>query len=219
MSLTTEERGAIVSLYESRFAELGADVRSLGWRDATDQRIRFDVLCDIGDLTGASVCDIGCGLGDLYPYLRERFGSVRYVGVDICPSFVRVAAERHPDCRFVCADILPDPFTERFDYFLLSGALNYKVADNVALSRAMLRKMWSLADRGVAVNFLTSYVNFVRPHNYHHSPEETFAFGRSLTPWVALRHDYPLWEFTLHLLREPRGRREPGGSTPDAPRT
>ena len=62
------ERETMVGMYESRFAELGVDVKALGWRDDVDQKIRFDVLCDIGDLTGASICDVGCGFGDLVEY-------------------------------------------------------------------------------------------------------------------------------------------------------
>ena len=208
--MNPNERDAMVGMYEARFAEFGSDIKSLGWRDTIDQTIRFDVLCDIGDMAGASICDIGCGFGDLADYLHSRFGKqLNYVGVDVCPSFVRVAAERHPDCRFICTDILSDVFEEKFDYFILSGALNYLVEDNLALTHAMIRKMWSLSNKGVAVNFLTSYVNFVRPHNYHQSPEETFKFARELTPWVALRHEYPLWEFTIHMLKTPHVQRAP----------
>lgn len=61
-----------------------------------------------------------------------------------------------------------------------------------------------LATRGVAANFLTSYVSFERPHNFHHSPQDLFTLGHDLTPWVCLRHDYPLWEFTLQHRREGR---------------
>jgi trans-aconitate methyltransferase len=200
--MNKEDREAIVSLYEGRYAELGYDVRTLGWRGREDQRLRFRVLGDIADLAGASICDIGCGFGDLVPYLRERFGEFRYTGVDLSPSLIEEARRRHPEHEFHCLDILDGDFSLRADYFLLSGALNFRVEDNWGLTEAMLSRMFELADRGVAVNFLTSYVNFERPHNYHHRPEEVFRFARALTSRVALRHDYPLWEFTVYLYRE-----------------
>jgi hypothetical protein len=68
----------------------------------------------------------------------------------------------------------------------------------------MLTLMFSNASKGVSVNFLTSYVNFQREHNYHHSPEQVFSFAHTLTRRIALRHDYPLWEFTLYLYKEPQ---------------
>jgi SAM-dependent methyltransferase len=201
--MQADEREELKTLYETRYAELGRDVRTLGWKNSADQRLRFQLLCDIGDLRGQSVCDVGCGFGDLIPYLEERFGGFRYTGIDITPSLVDEASRQYPAHRFFCADILEDRFAEEHDYFLLSGALNYRVMDNWKLTTEMLALMFRLARRGVAVNFLTSYVNFQQQHNYHHQPEEIFRFARTLTPWVAIRHDYRLWEFTLHLLKQP----------------
>ena len=202
--METAERDALVGLYESRYHELGRDVRSLGWNTIDDQQLRFRVLSQIADLSNASVCDIGCGFADLLPFLRERFDDVTYTGVDVTPSFITEAKGRFPEASFHCLDILEGPFTERADYFLLSGALNYRVADNERLTCGMLEKMFSLANKGVAVNFLTSLVNFERPLNFHHDPMVTFGWARQLTKWVTLRHDYPLWEFTLYLHKEPQ---------------
>jgi SAM-dependent methyltransferase len=193
---------AVVKLYEGRFQEFGPDVRTLGWKDTVDQTLRFKVLCDIADLRGASICDVGCGLGDQVDYLRARFGEFTYTGIDVSPSLVRKAAELHPDQRFICANMVDAAF-EPVDYFLLSGALNFRVHDNEELTRTLVRKMFDAANKGVAVNFLSTYVNFQRPHNYHHSPEAVFAYARSLTRWVTLRHDYPLWEFTVYLYKDP----------------
>jgi len=174
------EREQLKTLYETRYAELGRDVRTLGWKNSADQRLRFQILCDIGDLRGKSICDVGCGFGDLIPYLQERFGEFRYTGIDITPSLTEEAARQYPQHRFLCSDILEDGFAEEHDYFLLSGALNYRVADNWKLTTEMLALMFRLARRGVAVNF-----------------------PRTLTQWAAIRHDYRLWELTLHLHKQP----------------
>jgi ubiquinone/menaquinone biosynthesis C-methylase UbiE len=193
---------ALVRLYEDRFTELGRDIRTLGWKSVADQALRFKILCDIGDLRATTICDIGCGFGDQVDYLETRFGKFSYTGIDISPSLIRKAAELHPDREFVCANMVEAPLS-RADYFLLSGALNFRVHDNEELSQTMLRKMFAAANKGVAVNFLSSYVNFQRPQNYHHSPEAVFSYARSLTPWVTLRHDYPLWEFSIYLYKYP----------------
>src|SRR5262245_3262 len=138
--MNDEDRAAIVGLYEGRYAQLGRDVKSLGWNTVEDQRLRFQVLADIDDLRGRSVCDVGCGFGDLLPYLRERFGTVQYEGVDITPSFIDKARALHPGVPFHCLDITKDPFERRFNYFLLSGALNFRVPDNPGWTRSMIRK-------------------------------------------------------------------------------
>lgn len=195
------ERDEIIRLYDDRFAEHGYGTATLGWRGVEDQQLRFEVLCDIADLSGARICDVGCGFGDLAAYLEHRFSDISYVGVDITPSLIKEAKQRRPELEFHCVDILQSGFDLRADYFLLSGALNYRFKDNWGLTTTMISKMWEQSNKGVAVNFLSSYVNFVRPHNYHHKPEDVFGFARSLTKRVALRHDYPLWEFTAYLYR------------------
>jgi trans-aconitate methyltransferase len=207
-----DEKNALIQLYEDRFAAMGYDMRTIGWKGREDQQLRFEILCDVGDLSGKSVCDVGCGFGDLHDYLGRRFAGVRYTGIDLVPSLVEKARELRPGVDFRVRDILEDGLDERFDYFLLSGALNYRVAENMTLTRDMLAAMFELADEGVAANFLTSYVNYEHPRNFHHTPEAVFAVARSMTRWVTIRHDYALWEFTLFMYKNPRGSVVPAAS-------
>lgn len=195
------ERSSLIKLYADRVAEMGYDVRSLGWKSQDEQILRFQILADIGILPTDSICDVGCGFGDLLPYLTGRFGRVGYLGVDICDDLLKVARQRHADTRFLLADVLDDAYSERADWYLLSGALSYKLADNLRFTERMLLRMLSLADKGVAANFLSTYVNYQNPRNYHHDPADVLAIAKRLTPKVTVRHDYPLWEFTVYLYK------------------
>jgi len=199
-----DDKTRLIDLYEGRWKVHGPGVKTLGWTGPEDQHLRFDVLATIGDLRGKKICDVGCGFGDLLPFLENRFTRIEYTGIDLVASLVEEARRRHAGKRFLCLDILEDPFDERFDYFLLSGALSFRITDNMAHTQAMMRRMFDLCDEGVGVNFLSSYVNFEREHNYHHRPEELFSFSKTLTNWVSLRHDYPLWEFTIFLYKRPQ---------------
>jgi 2-polyprenyl-3-methyl-5-hydroxy-6-metoxy-1,4-benzoquinol methylase len=198
-----DEKQRLVELYQRRYDEIGHGVRTLGWHGKSDQWLRFKVLCDISDLSGASICDIGCGYGDLATYLALRFKNFSYTGIDITQLFLERARQQHPEHEFLWLDILEENFARRFDYFFLSGALNFRVRDNMKLTTAMLRKMFELSKKGVGINFLSTYVTYQKEQNFHHNPEALFAFARTLTKWVILRHDYPLWEFTLYLYAEP----------------
>lgn len=197
----------MAELYEARYAECGYDARTLGWHSHLDQELRFQVLCEVGQLRDTSVCDVGCGFGDLLPYLEARAEPIDYLGVDVVPTLIEEAIRRHPNGRFLCQDILDNQFSQAKDYFLLSGALNYRVEDNWAQTRETLSKIFALANVAVAVNFLSTYVNFQREHNYHHDPLDVFRFAKSLTPWVGIRHDYELWEFTVYLYKQPHLKR------------
>jgi trans-aconitate methyltransferase len=199
--LTPKELDDIKHLYHDRFEEMGYDINTVGWKNIEEQVLRFKILCDIGDLGDSSICDIGCGFGDLVSYLKSRFSGFSYTGVDISDKLIEKAQELHPEYEFMCRDILDGPFEREFDYFLLSGALSFRISDNMALTKAMLTKMFNLSKKGIAVNFLSSYVNYQHVRNFHYAPEEIFAFSKTLTRFVTLRHDYPLYEFTIYLLK------------------
>lgn len=207
--MSETDKARLLDLYHGRLAELGDDVRTVGWRSADDQRLRFSVLCRSLDLRGKRVLDVGCGLGDLVPFLEETYGpDFDYIGIDIAPNLVARAQERFggPRRTFIATDLLSadahpiDPV----DVAMLSGALTFKVADNMTLATAMIHRMWGLASEAVALNFMSSYVDFQLDKNFHYRPEDMFAVGKALTRWVTLHHDYPLFEFTLQLLRKPR---------------
>jgi trans-aconitate methyltransferase len=199
--MEASERSSLVKLYADRVAEMGYDVRSVGWKSREDQLLRFKILADIANLSGDSVCDVGCGFGDLFPYLVDRFGNASYFGVDICDKLLQVAKTRQPDVRFVLADILDETHADRADWFLLSGALSFKLHDNLAFTTRMLSRMLALANKGVAANFLSTYVNYQHERNFHHDPSDVLRIAKGLTSRVAIRHDYPLWEFTVYLYK------------------
>lgn len=198
-----EEKKKLLHLYERRYEQFGYDVRSIGWSSSESQKLRFKVLSDIGDLSGSSVCDLGCGFGDLYPYLTERFGTIVYSGIDLSSKLIEEARVRYPGVSFEVRDILTEPVTKKHDYVFSSGTLSFKVRNHEKYVGRMLEAMVAMSKKGVAVNFLSSYVDYRLSKNFHFSPEKAFRMGRELTPYVTIRHDYPLYEFTLYLYRGP----------------
>ena len=202
--LKKDDKKRLIALYEDRYIKYGYDIKSVGWGSVETQRLRFDVLCDIEDLKGLAVCDLGCGFGDLFAYLKERFGNVNYHGIDISEKLISEARSRYPEVSFEVRDILQEPCPQKFDFVLCSGALNFKIEDNQKYIDDMVRCMMEMASIGVAVNFLSTYVDYTLEKNFHFSPEKAFSLGKRLTKFVTLRHDYPLYEFTLYLYHQKR---------------
>jgi SAM-dependent methyltransferase len=69
---------------------------------------------------GLKVLEVGCGQGDLLAALRPAIG----VGVDFSGEMVKRAAQRHPDLRFIQADIHTLGLNEQFDVIILSDLVN-----------------------------------------------------------------------------------------------
>lgn len=204
--LTPEEKAHICELYGGRLLKHGRSHQTVGWGSVADQWLRFEMLTRDIDITGKTVVDIGCGLGDLVEFLDAKYGTdYRYIGIDLSVDLVEEAKKRFPDgrCRFIAGDLLEMSPVANADVFFLSGALSFRIGDNVAHAGTMLRCMYDSARVAVAANFLSSYVDYQEPRNFHYSPGEIFAIAKSITKWVSVYHDYPLWEFTLQLRRQP----------------
>lgn len=188
--------------YDDRLNRFGPTPKALGWRDRSQQELRFAVLAEIADLHGASVLDVGCGFGDFFGFLEKRGVHVRYTGVDINPNLLAIARERYPDGRFVQRDIMSERWGEQFDYVFESGVFNHKSGENESFARQMISEMFRICRFGVGVNMMSSYVDYQDDHLYYFQPEEYFKYGKSISKYVVLRHDLPLYEFTMYLLKK-----------------
>lgn len=201
MGLDSAYKEIIVKRYADRFQEFGYHYKSVGWGNWETQRLRFLILSEIADLAGADVADLGCGFGDLYGFLIQKYKNIRYTGIDLVEDLVGEGKRRYPEAQFLVQDILEERFNTETDFYFISGTLNSRITGGLDYTKEILTKTCRLARKGVAVNFLTKYVDYELEKDLHHSPEEIFAFAKGLTKYVTLRHDYPLWEFTVYLYK------------------
>jgi len=201
------EKGAdttkVAELYNTRFDQFGRDIKTVGWGSESSQHLRFDVLFRGVELKGKTVLDVGCGLGDLVPYLEHRTcGDFGYIGIDIAEKLVNNARDRHGRANraFVTGDIF-SVATPSVDIAVLSGALSFKRDGIEDYARDTMKRMFELSRDIACLNFLTIYVDFENEKNQHYRPEEVFSWAKRLTKKVNLIHDYPLYEFTVQIIR------------------
>ena len=69
---------------------------------------------------GQSVLELGCARGDLLAALRPASG----IGVDFSEEMIHAARRRHPNLRFVHADVHELNLAEKFDVIILSDLVN-----------------------------------------------------------------------------------------------
>lgn len=105
-------------------------------------------------LSGSSCLDVGCGTGDLAPYLA-KFEVKQYLGIDIFAPAVARAQFKFPKYHFIVGDFLDYQFDQKFDFVFCSGALTTKLdSDNYQIFETWIKKMWDLSIVGVALNIL-----------------------------------------------------------------
>jgi len=200
--MTSDEQHRIIQRYNERLTSLGETAQALGWRDSSQQQLRFRILAEIADLSDCSIFDIGCGFGDLLGYVTDAGArDVRYTGTDLNPALIEVARKRHAKARFHVTTDLSQFADNSQDYVFLSGLFNFKIENNTGFMHDTVRESVRIASRGVAFNLLGSYVDFKEEHLFYYREQEVFDFAKSLTRFVTLRADYPLYEFTLYLYK------------------
>lgn len=196
------DKALIQERYKERLRQFGPGIQALASGTEARRAIRFDVLAEIGIKEGSSVLDVGCGLADFYSYLSSQGVNVAYTGIDIVPELIVEARTAHPDLDLQVRDLQEDPFpAASFDYVVCSQVFNLRLAEgkNEAIVKDMMRLMFSAARQGVALDLLTSYVDFRQEHLHYYKPEAVFSYAKQLTRRVTLRHDYPLFEFCVYL--------------------
>jgi SAM-dependent methyltransferase len=204
------DKQAIIDRYTSRHKRLGPTVEALGSGTNEHQVIRYKVLSGVGNMGGSRVLDVGCGYGGFYDYNRHMDEPMIYTGIDLVPALLEEAARRHPEGEFKVMDIVDVPDTWEMDYVVSSQAFNNKLtfSDNWEVMKEVLAKCYKIASKGVAIDMISSYVDFREEHLYYFEPCKVFEFCKTLTKRVQLRHDYQLFEFCVYMYPDFAGWRE-----------
>jgi ubiquinone/menaquinone biosynthesis C-methylase UbiE len=129
-------------------------------------------------VSGKSLLDVGCGLGDLYAYLLEKGIEAEYTGVDILEGMIERARSRHPAARFLVGNIFDRSFmrNRKFDLLYCSGIFNLKIGDNAALLKKALRAFFSLAREAVVFNLLDGNAPDKDDRYYYFSQDDVRTF-------------------------------------------
>ena len=197
--------------YAARLAEFGPQPCGVDWSTPHSQRLRFEKLLGVIDQERPfSLNDWGCGYGALLDYLAEAGGCTNYVGYDISEEMILAARERHGGSLATHAFVCNEQELRRAQFTVASGVFNVKLsypdAQWAEYMAVTVDRMAALSERGFAFNALSLYSDPERrrPDLYYADPAYWFDYCKTKhSRFVTLVHDYPLWEFTLIIRRQP----------------
>lgn len=196
---------AIRAHYEHRISPGRENFDVLDWASAASQRRRFEVLVEHVPLRGRSLLDVGCGLGDLAAFLRERELDVDYTGVDVLEKMVAACRERLPGERFLRADVFGEhPLPPgAFDVVFTSGVFNLNLGNNLAFLPGAVGRLLELARREVAFNLLHVRSPVKEDRYFFYDPAEVFELLRGEPCEIQLIDDYLPNDFTVICRKAP----------------
>lgn len=154
-------------------------------------------------LEGATILDVGCGVGDFWAYLKTLGVRCEYVGVDVSSAMVERARAKFPDATFEVRDLLAWEPERRFDYVIAIGIHNVRIAGAESLLERVTQRQFELCSRAAHVSLLTDRYEGFGPQALSWRAEEVLSMALRITPYVTLRHDYLPNDFSVTLYREP----------------
>jgi ubiquinone/menaquinone biosynthesis C-methylase UbiE len=194
-------RKRIIDRHRDSLKRYGYHPNALYWSNREIQEIRFQVLADIGVVSGDSVLDVGCGFADLKQWFTQQGMDIHYTGIDISPHLIEVAKSKHQNTNLFVGELHDGNFKAlSFDWVLLSGALNEPYDDKGKYTQKIIREMYRLCRKGVAFNLL--HEDVVQAFDLQSfNPESILEYCRQLCDNCQLRYDYLANDFTIYMRR------------------
>ena len=191
-----------IEIYGKAFDTYGDDSRSCLW--SKPMIPRYQELVKIAPLENASVLEIGCGIGGVYEYMVKdcRINNLTYKGVDLVEGMVELAKEKYPKAHFEVRNILENPIEEQYDYVFFCGTFNFAMDEE--FMKKMLKEGFSYCKKGMAFNFVSTYVNFRNDEEEaaYYKPQDIFTFCvENLSKKVQMNHHYMKCDTSVFVYR------------------
>ena len=203
-------RSDFEEFYYRRITDFGVTAQGVGWKNREAQQVRFLQLIKIIHRDDPfSINDLGCGTGDLIPFLDLNDFKFDYQGYDVMEKMVQAARRRFSDRVNVgFTRIAETREMKQSDYTLASGIFNIRFrATNEDWLKYILETITVMNERslkGFSFNMLTTYSDrdYMKEELYYGDPCLFFDHcKRNFSKNVALLHDYDQYDFTI-LVRK-----------------
>jgi 2-polyprenyl-3-methyl-5-hydroxy-6-metoxy-1,4-benzoquinol methylase len=192
-----------INKYLKSFAKYGVTPKALRWHSQKSAEQRYQQIISEISFNGKSILDVGCGFGDLIPWLAKS-GKVTYTGIDLMPEFIKVARGRYPEGRFVVGDYFQKPLKEKFDIIIACGCLNSNVEDNLNWRKKAIKAMFDHAKEGVIFNMAGRHPQpdtAKRNNVWYADSLDILKYCLTLTHKIIFRSHYAKREFTIFCFK------------------
>lgn len=198
-----------VEIYEKQFLEHGDSPDGTFNQNSVIQNLRFERLLKQFNFNENSytIHDVGCGICDLYEYMKQQNMHVNYSGTEIVQAMKDLAQKKYPEIEIAIRDVIKEDVKDTYDIVVLSGTFNLpgdvSKKDWKQFTRDMIKSMFDMCEVGISFNFLSTEAEFYNDLMYYESPQEIVDFcSKELSRFVTLDHSYPLFEQTITVLKK-----------------
>jgi SAM-dependent methyltransferase len=200
--MDTLEKAKVMYFHRQHLKSSQEPWQHVGWDTKEAQYKRYEALCAVGDLNGKVILDAGCGIGDLYSFLADKYTDFTYLGLDTLPEFIDTAKDRHgnqSNVYFFQSDFTTDGLPQ-VDYIMASGSLSYQTND-LLHPYSSIMKLYQVVRCGFAFNLLDdsqfTSTEWLKAYN----KEEVLTFCNRLARKATLIAGYQKDDFTITMCK------------------
>lgn len=190
--------------YSKAFEKHQGSIKSLMWKSYVSASIRYKELIKDIDFNNKSILDVGCGFGDIIPFISSKSTSFEYTGIDLTGEFTREAKKRYPDYKFVEGNYFKSPLRKKFDIIICCGALNGNYGERTLRRRKKaIKTMFDHCKEAIAFNMAggTSPDNEKDSIIYYADSKDMLGYCAKLSKKVILRNHYHEKDFTIIVIK------------------
>ena len=149
--------------YTNRLMKYGNSPQGLFWKNSFTQIHRFELIISAlnkySNLKKFSICDIGCGYGKFFEFLRDKLkkSTFQYQGCDLNNKLIDYCTKIYSDenCEFYKKSS-PKGVV---DFSVMSGTFNLSVTDDIKIWEKYILKnltsIWKQTNNIMAFNLLS----------------------------------------------------------------
>lgn len=176
------------------------------WRNPSGALKRYDAAISCVDLTGSSILDVGCGIGDFLGHLNRRDVAIgSYTGLDIVPEFIDQARGTHTNGNFILGDISePDILLPAIDWAIAIGIFGHVQPNNRWLDRfrTVTNAMWFASQKGIIFTLTSNQSPTRNLEAYYADAVEIFSEVKGrLGPRIVIDHRYLPNDFLIGVMK------------------
>lgn len=192
--------------YTKLFKEYGHDYRALKYGSEFKQKIRFHTVANaLKNLGINSVLDVGCGFGDLLPFLvGEGFEVKRYKGIDLVPEFVEECRKKYggTEAEFTRGTVFD--VTEAFDAVIAISVFTVNELGAKQVLENSIVKMFELAKKVAVFTVITDNKKEKDAEDLVVNLSEFIGFCGSITEEITIDRRSIPYGATIALYRKSR---------------
>ncbi len=194
-----DNRTDIGKYYDTLVEKYGDSHQSCDYGRKESQERKFKVFLDFFDQEPINILDVGCGTGDFYVYLKKKFGEVQYEGIDLSEKMINLCKSKYDKDLFKHKNLLD--YTKKKDFLIANGIFYLIQSNPEETMKDLIKHMFSLAQKGVAFNSLSSWALHQEENEFYADPIKTLEFCAGLTKKIVLRHEYLPHDFTIYMYK------------------